>query len=197
MELERCSTVANEDEDSPNTGSPSSKPLCSMSRKVGHQEDGFELDNHIIESADESQTTTGNISVLNRGSPPSVDNQTSSNMSENRNLEGLLRSELRDSAGASSPQPSTPCRLLTRLAANPSSDVSHILAASDTESKPDNAEGGVTCESAYKLLMRYATSEEKLNALARALEDGCVPDSGGGCKVKHESISEALLDICL
>lgn len=45
--------------------------------------------------------------------------------------------------------------------------------------------------------MRYATSDEKLDALARTLESGCVPTSGGGCKVRNETVSQALLDICL
>lgn len=93
--------------------------------------------------------------------------------------------------------PSAPCKLLTRLAANPGSDVSTILAATESEQNPDSAEGGVPCESAYKMLMRYATSEEKMEALARSLEDGCVPNSDGGCKVKNETVSQALLDICL
>lgn len=96
----------------------------------------------------------------------------------------------------SSQPPSAPCRLLTRLAANPGSDVSQILAASDIE-RADSTEGGLPCQSAYKLLMRYATSEEKMKALARSLEEGCVPNSGGGCKVKNETVSQALLDICL
>jgi hypothetical protein len=61
----------------------------------------------------------------------------------------------------------------------------------------NSAEGGQPCESAYKLLMRYATSEEKMEALARCLEEGCVPSSGGGCKVKNETVSQALLDIYL
>lgn len=196
MGLGRCSTDANKDEDSPSTGTLSSKPLCSKSCNDGHQEDGFELDN-TIKPADESPTATGNIPVPNRCSPSSVGKQRLCNMSENRDLEGPLRRELGDPGEVSSQQPSAPCRLLTRLAANPTSDISHIFAASHTESTAGNAEGGVTCESAYKLLMRYATSEEKLNALAHALEDGCVPSSDGGCKVKNEKISEALLDICL
>lgn len=45
--------------------------------------------------------------------------------------------------------------------------------------------------------MRYATSDEKLDALARTLESGCVPNSGGGCRVRNETVSQALLDICL
>lgn len=84
-----------------------------------------------------------------------------------------------------------------RLAANPGSDVSTILAGAEGEHKADSTEGGLPCESAYKLLMRYATSEEKMEALARSLEEGCVPNSGGGCKVKNETVSQALLDICL
>jgi hypothetical protein len=72
-----------------------------------------------------------------------------------------------------------------------------ILAGAETEQKTDSAEGGLSCESAYRLLMRYATSDEKIEALAQSLEKGCVPNSGGGCKVKNETVSQALLDICL
>lgn len=87
--------------------------------------------------------------------------------------------------------------LLTRLAVNPGSDVLTISAAVESEQKADSAEGGLSCESAYKLLMRYATSEEKIKSLARSLEEGCVPNLGDGCKVKNEMVSQALLDICL
>lgn len=66
-------------------------------------------------------------------------------------------------------------KLLTRLAANPSLDVSMILAGVETEQKSDSAEGGLICEYVYTLLMRYATSVERIETLARSLEEGCVP----------------------
>lgn len=55
-----------------------------------------------------------------------------------------------------------------------------VLAGLETKQKADRAEGILPCESAYKLLMRYATSEEMMEALTRSLEEGCVPNSGAG-----------------
>lgn len=111
--------------------------------------------------------------------------------------EGLLPRGSSISEEESVQPSSAPCRLLTRLTANPASDVSQILAASESESKADGVEGALPCESAYTLLMRYATNDGKMEALARILEEGCVPNSGGGCKVKNETLSQALLDLCL
>jgi hypothetical protein len=94
---------------------------------------------------------------------------------------------------------STPCKLLTHLAANPATDITQILPTSDDESNPGKPEDGISCSRAYRLLMQYATTEAKQDDVARILEEGCVPntDSKGGCNVKNKTISQALLDICL
>ncbi|OOQ91476.1 hypothetical protein PEBR_00832 [Penicillium brasilianum] len=133
--------------------------------------------------------------VSDRCSSPVQNTSTLENSHESRHHDPGLPSSSPEKG--SSPPPSAPCKLLTRLAANPGSDVSMILAGAETEQKADRAEGGLSCKSAYALLMRYATSDEKIEALARSLEDGCVPDSSGGCKVKNETVSQALLDMCL
>jgi hypothetical protein len=101
------------------------------------------------------------------------------------------------SVAASPPSTSAPCKLLTRLSANPTLDVSQILASCDNGPETENAEDGIPCSSAYKLLMSYASSEDKLDSLAHVLEEGCVPNADGGCRLKNKTISQALLDICL
>lgn len=88
-----------------------------------------------------------------------------------------------------------PCKLLSRLTTD---DTAQAIAPSDDELEdPMSTEDGVPCSTAYKLLRRHATSDEKIDALARVLEGGCAPDSKGGCKVKHKIVAEALVDMCL
>ncbi|KAF3480680.1 uncharacterized protein GIQ15_06027 [Arthroderma uncinatum] len=98
-----------------------------------------------------------------------------------------------------SQQTEPPCKLLTRLAANPSTDITQVPIASDDEQDPDKVEDGIPCARAYQLLMHYATSEEKLDTVAQVLEMGCTPNASrnGGCKVKSAVISQTLLDLCL
>lgn len=57
---------------------------------------------------------------------------------------------------------------------------------------------GVECSEAYRMLMQYATSEEKLDTISRALDEGCTVNkgSGGGCRVRNKVIWRALDDIC-
>ena len=55
---------------------------------------------------------------------------------------------------------------------------------------------GVPCSRAYKMLIDYATTESKLDAVTHALEEGCVPNAGGGSKVKSKTMIKALDDIC-
>jgi hypothetical protein len=43
------------------------------------------------------------------------------------------------------------------------------------------------------MLIQYATSEEKMDKIAVALESGCTPSATGGCKVK-KSVVWKLLD---
>jgi hypothetical protein len=44
--------------------------------------------------------------------------------------------------------------------------------------------------------MQYATSEEKMDHIAKALEEGCTPTQEGGCKVKNKVIWEILDGVC-
>jgi len=97
--------------------------------------------------------------------------------------------------------PSAPCKLLTHLNANPSADITQMLTASDEEEEmnPTCADDGIPCSRAYRMLMHYATTETKLDAVAHILEEGCVPNAGpgGGCKVKNTTMWKALDGVCL
>jgi hypothetical protein len=56
---------------------------------------------------------------------------------------------------------------------------------------------GVECSRARDMLMRFATTEEKLDVVASALEEGCVRNrSGGGCHVKNGALWKTLDRIC-
>jgi len=44
--------------------------------------------------------------------------------------------------------------------------------------------------------MQYANSEEKMDKIAQALEEGCTPSGEGGCRVKKSTIWKALDDAC-
>ena len=46
------------------------------------------------------------------------------------------------------------------------------------------------------MLMRYATSEEKMDHVARALEAGCTPTGQGGCAVRKKVVWEVLDGMC-
>jgi hypothetical protein len=61
--------------------------------------------------------------------------------------------------------------------------------------KDDDIKDGVECSKAYKMLIHYATSEEKMDDIAKALETGCTPMKGGGCKVKSSTILRTLDNI--
>ena len=93
-----------------------------------------------------------------------------------------------------------PCKLLTHLAAHPNADVTQMPTASDEEEPNLNeADDGVPCSRAYRMLMCYATTGPKLDAVTHVLEEGCVPTAGPGkgCKVRNKTIWKALDDICL
>lgn len=86
-----------------------------------------------------------------------------------------------------------PCKLLTILSENPSADITQVpLPPISSQGKYEDKEGGVECSKAYSMLMHYATSEEKLDNIAKALEEGCTPSKGGGCKVGTNAILIAL-----
>lgn len=88
-----------------------------------------------------------------------------------------------------------PCKLLSRLAENPGADLTQIpvLPAADelVPAAGGDAEG-VECAKAYEMLMRFATSEEKIEDVAEALENGCTSNGQGGCAVKNKVIWQVL-----
>lgn len=97
------------------------------------------------------------------------------------------------------PRTLPPCKILTRLAAEPHTDIAQLTAPSDDGLDSVQTGDEISCSRAHQLLMQYATSEEKLDAIAEVLENGCVPNAGpeGGCKIRGSTISQALLDLCL
>jgi hypothetical protein len=93
-----------------------------------------------------------------------------------------------------------PCKLLSLLAENPSADITQVTAhprSIDPPAATTQDEGGdVECGKAYEMLMQYATSEKKMDYIARALEAGCTPTKPGACAVKKKVIWEALDNMC-
>ena len=92
-----------------------------------------------------------------------------------------------------------PCRLLSLLAEDPTADITQVTAhPHPADPPPDTAhgEGDVECGKAYEMLMRYATSEEKMDYIARALEAGCTSTGQGACAVKKKVVWEALDGMC-
>ena len=56
---------------------------------------------------------------------------------------------------------------------------------------------GVECLQAREMLMRYATSEQKLDDISQTLEQGCVKNSSGrGCHIKNDVIWNTLDRVC-
>ena len=80
--------------------------------------------------------------------------------------------------------------------------VSHILSQPNNELQEpsDLASGGiisgdVECSRAQKMVLPFATSNDKVEAISKKLKDGCVIDQKcGGCKVKANVMWEILED---
>jgi hypothetical protein len=96
-----------------------------------------------------------------------------------------------------------PCKLVTLLAKNPAADVTQVQLSAESDNQPRNISNsddcksdGIECSTAYKMLMQYATSEEKMDRIAAALESGCTPSGTGGCKVKKSVVWTALDEEC-
>lgn len=83
-----------------------------------------------------------------------------------------------------------PCKLLTRLAANPGTDITQIPTPLEDTDNSGEVEG-VECAKAYQMLMQFAT-EDKLDSIAQTLENGCVEGPGGGCQVPNKIVWKAL-----
>jgi hypothetical protein len=96
------------------------------------------------------------------------------------------------------------CKLLSRLAENPAADItqagSHLPSSSDGDSPQDarvsQRGAGIECRKAYDMLIRFATTEEKMDTIARALESGCTKNGKVGCAVKTEVVLHALDGMC-
>lgn len=88
-----------------------------------------------------------------------------------------------------------PCKLLSRLAENPGADLTQISVLPAADELVPAAGGdaeGVECAKAYEMLMSFATSEEKIDDVANALENGCMSNGQGGCAVKKKAIWQVL-----
>lgn len=81
-------------------------------------------------------------------------------------------------------------QLMSRLAENPITDLTQIE-VSDPQLE-DNDADGIECSQAYKLVVQFATTEERLDTISQALESGCTKSSNGGCKVRHEAFLSAM-----
>lgn len=89
-----------------------------------------------------------------------------------------------------------PCKLLTILADNPNADITQVPGAANGQDECKKTDG-VDCLQAREMLMRFATTEGKLEEIASALEEGCVKDgSGRGCRVKNGVIWKTLDRVC-
>jgi hypothetical protein len=86
-----------------------------------------------------------------------------------------------------------PCKVLTRLFQDPSTDVTQPIVKDDNT--VEQGDGGVECSQAHAMLMQFATTEEKLDVVSQALERGCVGKKGGGCQVRNEAIWKAMDEV--
>jgi hypothetical protein len=86
--------------------------------------------------------------------------------------------------------PSYKCKNISHLLAQPDADLRGSSArAEDTRVVGD----GVECSMAFRMAMPFATTDEKADAIAEKLRDGCVLDKDGrGCKVTASVMWEAL-----
>lgn len=89
-----------------------------------------------------------------------------------------------------------PCKLISRLAEDPNTDITQILVADQETDQPAPIDG-VECSKAYRMLMQFGTTEEKLDKISQALEEGCTANEGpyGGCRVRNTSIWRAIDDL--
>jgi hypothetical protein len=92
----------------------------------------------------------------------------------------------------------TPCKLLSLLAQNPAADITQIPIRSNPAGPPQDAahDGGIECGKAYEMLMQYATSEDKMDYVARALERGCSSTGKGSCAIKKNVVWGVLDEMC-
>lgn len=124
-----------------------------------------------------------------QGSPPTASNASSASSQTCTSQPGKV------CPGKTKLQPKpTPCKVISYLASNPNADITQMPISED-EPQEANEPGGVQCSKAYRMLMQFATTDEKLETISHALESGCVKNSSGGCKVRNEVLWKALDDV--
>lgn len=170
------------------------KPQPSAFTQVDQTTAPFHPDKHLKSLTEvlSHENTPTDKDILLSGGKPIV------HVSENQSCNGEASGTCTSANISTNPRIS-PCKLLTHLASNPSMDITQIIPTLDDELNSGKSEDAVSCSRAYQLLMQFATTEAKQDAIARMLEEGCVPnaDSKEGCSVKNKTLSQALLDICL
>ncbi|KAG0133624.1 hypothetical protein HOY82DRAFT_584408 [Tuber indicum] len=103
----------------------------------------------------------------------------------------------RDPPTPAEPCPSkTPCKLARALAANPHIDIAQLPTPADGQAEARTSDK-TSCGKATQMLLQFATSEEKVQAVAGVLEAGCVQDGKGGCSVENKVMLEALDRVCI
>ncbi|KAL8919110.1 MAG: hypothetical protein Q9172_005140 [Xanthocarpia lactea] len=154
----------------------------------------------LLPFTNETPTPARDISPVNNVPPSSSTCRGSGDSETSRRCRQSSSGGTSSTAISVASRPAGPCKLLTHLAANPSADITQMPTALDEEGLDANkTNDGVSCSNAYRMLMYYATTESKLDAVAHILEEGCVPTagSGEGCAVKNKTIWKALDNLCL
>ncbi|PWW73105.1 hypothetical protein C7212DRAFT_366004 [Tuber magnatum] len=90
-----------------------------------------------------------------------------------------------------------PCKLARALAADPRTDITQLPIPAESEADAKTTSDKTACGKAAQMLLQFATSDEKLQALAGILEEGCVQDGNGGCSVENKVMLEALDGVCI
>lgn len=156
--------------------------------------------NEFLQASSEPSTLAGHRPPVDVTRPLLNSSQGSGDLESQHRCRRISQSATSVPETSSKSHPPAPCKLLTRLAADPGADIRQIPTESDEgEFDPTRAPDGISCSSAYRMLMHHATTESKLDAVAHVHEQGCVPSAkpGQGCMVKDKTIWKALDDICL
>ncbi|CUS11461.1 unnamed protein product [Tuber aestivum] len=94
-------------------------------------------------------------------------------------------------------QSKAPCKLARALAEDPHTDIAQLPIPAESEAEAKATPGKTPCGKAAQMLLQFATSDEKLEALAGILEEGCVQNGEGGCSVENNVVLEALDRVCI
>lgn len=96
-----------------------------------------------------------------------------------------------------------PCKLVILLSENPATSITQVSLSIDsrtqlcgTDKSDNDSANGIECSAAHTILMRHATSGEKIDRIVAALESGCTPCATGGCSVKQSIVWRTLDEEC-